>query len=67
MEKILWVCLLATALTSCGSGEYYGSTPNTDIVLVAEKDSVRVYRAVNNGMLVYFTNKGGVAIGKFTR
>lgn len=67
MRKILWVCLLATALTSCGSGEYYDSTPNTGIVLVAEKDSVRVYRAVNNGMLVYFTNKGGVAIGKFTR
>lgn len=67
MKKILWVFLLATALASCGSGQYYDSAPNTDIVLVAEKDSVRVYRVVNSGMLVYFTNKGGVAIGNFTR
>ncbi len=61
MRKLLGVCFLTSALASCSSGEYYDSTANTDIVLVAEKDSVRVYRAVNNGMLVYFTNKGGVA------
>ena len=62
MKKLLGLCLLITMLTACGGGQYEDSTNNTDVILIAEKDSIRVYRAINNGSIIYFTNKGGVAI-----
>ena len=62
MKKLLGLCLLITMLTACGSGQYEDSTNNTDVILIAEKDSIKVYRAINNGSIIYFTNKGGVAI-----
>ena len=62
MKKLLGLCLLITLLTACGSGQYEDSTHNTDIILIAEKDSVRVYKTINNGTIFYFTNKGGITI-----
>jgi len=48
-------------LSSCGNGKYQDARHETDIELIAEKDSVKVYRIINNGYFIYFTNKGGVA------
>ena len=62
MKKLLGLCLLITIFTACGSGQYQDSTHETDIILIAEKDSIRVYKAMNSGNAVYFTNKGGVAV-----
>jgi len=48
-------------LSSCGSGKYEDITKVSDIELIAEKDSIKVYRIINDGYFIYFTNKGGVA------
>jgi hypothetical protein len=53
--------ILALILSSCGSGKYQDVRHETDIELIAEKDSIKVYRIINNGDFIYFTNKGGVA------
>ena len=55
------ILILALVLSSCGSGKYQDARHKTDIELIAEKDSVKVYRIINHGYLIYFTNKGGVA------
>ena len=55
------ILLLALILSCCGSGKYEDERHETDIELIAEKDSVKVYRIINNGYFIYFTNKGGVA------
>ncbi|NBX28328.1 MAG: hypothetical protein EBR55_08835 [Chitinophagia bacterium] len=55
------ILLLALILSSCGSGKYEDARHESDIELIAEKDSVKVYRIINNGDFIYFTNKGGVA------
>ena len=61
MKKLLFgACIIA--LTSCSNGEYKDLKGTTDIVLIAEKDSVKVYIANHNGTVVFFTNKGGVAV-----
>jgi len=44
------------------SGQYEDSTNDADVILIAEKDGIRAYRAINNGSIIYFTNKGGVAL-----
>jgi hypothetical protein len=62
MKTILGLCLLIIMLTAYGSGQYKNATHETDIILIAEKDSIRVYKAMNNANAVYFTNKGGVAV-----
>lgn len=61
MKKLLFIALIA--LASCSNGEYQDVKDTTDIMLIAEKDSVKVYRAYyGRGVCIYFTNKGGVAI-----
>jgi len=54
------ILLLALILSSCGSGKYEDARHETDIELIAEKDSIKVYRLTNNGNVLYFTNKGGI-------
>ena len=61
MKKLLLLGVLV-ALSSCSNGEYQDVKDTTDITLIAEKDSVKVYQANHNGVYVYFTNKGGVAV-----
>lgn len=53
--------ILALILSSCGSGKYEDARHETNIELIAEKDSIKVYRIINNGEILFFTNKGGVA------
>ena len=60
MKKLLGLCLLITILTACGGGRYEDSTNNTDVTLIAEKDSIRVYEASYGGHYIFFTNKGGI-------
>lgn len=60
MKKLLFIALIA--LASCSNGEYQDVKDTTDIMLIAEKDSVKVYRANQNGITFFFTNKGGIAI-----
>jgi hypothetical protein len=55
------ILILALFLSCCGIGKYEDARHETDIELIAEKDSVKVYRLINNGYFIYFTNKGGVA------
>jgi len=55
------ILLLALILSSCGSGKYEDARHETDIELIAEKDSVKVYRIINNGNVIYFTNRGAVS------
>ena len=58
---LLLALILALILSSCGSGKYEDVRHETDIELIAEKDSIKVYRIINNGNVLYFTNKGGIA------
>jgi hypothetical protein len=60
MKKLLLGALVI--LSSCSNGEYKDVKDITDITLVAEKDSVKLYLANHNGIYIYFTNKGGVAV-----
>ena len=53
--------ILALILSSCGSGKYEDARHETDIEFIAEKDSIKVYKIINNGNIIYFTNKGGVS------
>ena len=60
MKKLLGLCLLITILTACGGGQYEDSTNNTDVILIAEKDSIKVYQTSYGGHYIFFTNKGGI-------
>ena len=48
--------------SSCeGSGKFKDKRNTTDVELIAERDSVRVYSVfTEGGNLIYFTSKGGV-------
>ena len=47
--------------SSCeGSGKFKDTRNTTDVELIAERDSVKVYRVSKEGLLIYFTSKGGV-------
>ena len=61
MKKLLLLGFLV-ALSSCSNGDYKDVKDTTDIILIAEKDSVKVYQANQNGIIIYFTNKGGIAV-----
>lgn len=58
--KISLIIASSLLFASCGSGKYSDERKQTDIVLVAERDSVKVYRLINNGSVYYFTNKGAI-------
>ena len=53
--------LSAMLFISCeGTGEFKDLRTTTDIELIAERDSIKVYKASYGGHYIFFTNKGGV-------
>ena len=58
---LLLSILLVILFCSCGgSGKYEDLSHKTDIMLIAEKDSIKIYYIYFNGRNIYFTNKGGI-------
>ena len=56
------IIALSILLCSCGSGKFEDIRKKSDIEFIAEKDSVKVYRIINDGSVIYFTNKGCVTM-----
>ena len=54
--------LSAMLFSSCGTGKFKDIRNKTDIELIAERDSVKVYRIINDGSVIYFTNKGCITM-----